>query len=286
MVLIAGAMGSTVGSSASAPLLQTQLQALNDHRYVVIKDWISNVQTDELMRDALAVRQFGGTFDCHIGNDRSVGSAHDPSVRNSRMCTLYPPPSNVAGSVQVRTRLTSVVDGLRRELQASTVLALPHLEPFETELSYLLYPVGGHYQRHLDTGHRGRGWKLLGRQASDGGSLRGGRTRRVISFILYLNRGWDQGNGGELRLFPPLERDDPARTRQPTERRQLADFTEDIVPEGGTLVLIASADVEHLVRETFAERQCVVGWFREYREERVPDLDASSLRTWPRESDS
>ena len=43
---------------------------------------------------------------------------------------------------------------------------------------------------------------------------------------LYLNRGWDQGNGGELRLFPPLERDEPARTRQPTERRQLEDFTE------------------------------------------------------------
>ena len=46
---------------------------------------------------------------------------------------------NFAGSAQVRTRLTSVVDGLRRELQASTMLALPHLEPFEIELSYLLY---------------------------------------------------------------------------------------------------------------------------------------------------
>ena len=50
---------------------------------------------------------------------------HDPSVRNSRMCTLYPPPSNSAGSVEVRARLTSLVDGLRRELQASSVLALP-----------------------------------------------------------------------------------------------------------------------------------------------------------------
>ena len=27
----------------------------------------------------------------------------------------------------------------------------------------------------------------------------------------------------------------------------------------------------------------VVGWFREYREEHVPDLDASSLHTRPRE---
>ena len=30
---------------------------------------------------------------------------------------------------------------------------------------------------------------------------------------------------------------------------------------------------------SFAERQCVVGWFREYMEERVPDLDVLSLRT-------
>ena len=255
---------------------------------------MSTVQTDELMRDALAVRRFGGTFDCHIGNDRVVGSVHDPNVRNSRMCTLYPPPSNAAGSSQVRSRLISAVNGLRRELQASPALALPHLEPFETELSYLLYPVGGHYQKHLDTGHQGRGWKPQGRQALDGGSLRGGRTRRVISFILYLNRGWDQGNGGELRVFPPLERNGLSRTRRPTERLQpegvtegvTEGFTEDIVPEGGTLVLLASADVEHLVRETFAQRQCVVGWFREYCEERVPDLDASSLRTRSREGDT
>ena len=73
--------------------------------------------------------------------------------------------------------------------------------------------------------------------------------------------------------------------QDPTGRCELEGFTEDIVPEGGTLVLMASADVEHLVRETFAERQCVVGWFREYREEHVPDLDASSLRTRPREGD-
>ena len=57
------------------------------------------------------------------------------------------------------------------------------------------------------------------------------------------------------------------------------------MPEGGTLVMMLSAEVEHLVRTTHAPRQCVVGWFREYHEERVPDLDASSLRTRPREGD-
>ena len=48
---------------------------------------------------------------------------------------------------------------------------------------------------------------------------------------------------------------------------------------GGTLVLLHSADVEHQVCETRAERQCIVGWFRELSEARIPDLDETSLRT-------
>jgi SM-20-related protein len=115
---------------------------------------------------------------------------------------------------------------------------------------------------------------LQGRQAANGGSFCGGRTRRVVSFILYLNRGWREANGGALRIFPAYECDDG------TERSQLTGHLEDILPEGGTLVLVMSDDVEHLVRETHAERQCVVGWFREYREEPVPDRDALSLRSW------
>ena len=107
----------------------------------------------------------------------------------------------------------------------------------------------------------------------DGGSFSGARTRRVVSFILYLNRGWRAADGGALRVFPAHECDDG------TERSQLSGYTEDILPEGGTLVLVMSNDVEHLVRTTHAERQCVVGWFREYREERVPDRDEMSLRS-------
>ena len=44
-------------------------------------------------------------------------------------------------------------------------------------------------------------------------------------------------------------------------------------------MLLHSADVEHQVCETRAERQCIVGWFRELSEARIPDLDETSLRT-------
>ena len=64
-----------------------------------------------------------------------------------------------------------------------------------------------------------------------------------------------------------------------TDECEQAAFTEDVLPDGGTLVLLMSGDVEHRVRKTRATRQCLVGWFREVSEGRVMDLDGSSLRT-------
>lgn len=138
--------------------------------------------------------------------------------------------------------------------------------------------VGGHYQRHLDI-PRGdhAGWKLQGRPGFHGGSLCGGRTRRVVSFILYLNRRWDHTDGGALRVYsaydqasgPAAGQRQPPVPPQHEEVQHTTQPAEDIMPEGGTLVLLMSGDVEHMVRETHAERQCIVGWFNEYREERV-----------------
>ena len=168
------------------------------------------------------------------------------------------------------------------QLQASATMALPYLEPFETELNYLLYPIDGHYKRHLDIPLRiDAGWKLQGRAASEGGSFCGGRTRRVVSFILYLNREWDQANGGKLRVYGAYDgahgdlSSNPAPDNGPFAQSQ----EEDITPEGGTLVVLMSGDVEHMVRKTRAERQCIVGWFNEYREERVANQDTFGTHT-------
>jgi len=195
----------------------------------------------------------------------------------ARGSARYPPPSNVAGCVAARASIIDDVKRLRMQLQASATMALPYLEPFETELNYLLYPVGGHYKRHLDIPRRqDSGWKLQGRAASAGGSFCGGRTRRVISFILYLNRDWDHAHGGKLRVYAAHDHANGGPTNGPTAPSA---HVEDVVPEGGTLVLLMSGDVEHMVRETRAERQCIVGWFNEYRQERVADQDTFGTRT-------
>ena len=48
----------------------------------------------------------------------------------------------------------------------------------------------------------------------------------MISFILYLNRGWDEANGGALRVFPAYE------YGWGLPESQDAAYVQDILPEG------------------------------------------------------
>lgn len=81
-------------------------------------------------------------------------------------------------------------------------------------------------------------------------------TERMISFILYLNRDdWQQGDGGELRIFGHRG----AEWAQPV----------DVAPTPGTLLLFYSRDFDHEVLATNVVRRAVVGWFRVRAEQDV-----------------
>ena len=51
----------------------------------------------------------------------------------------------------------------------------------DSEFHYAFYPPGAHYEAHVD-------------QFSE-------RNNRLISFVMYLNEGWQKGDGGELKIF-------------------------------------------------------------------------------------
>ena len=93
---------------------------------------------------------------------------------------------------------------------------------------FAVYPEGGFYKPHLDR-HRET-------------------TDRILTVILYLNPGWERGDGGELRIWT-------------TAGEREGEF-ELIEPRMGTLVCFLAEDHWHEVLPAVKTRASITGWFR------------------------
>ncbi|MEZ4935991.1 MAG: 2OG-Fe(II) oxygenase [Crocinitomicaceae bacterium] len=93
------------------------------------------------------------------------------------------------------------------------------LSGFEFHLAH--YPPGGHYDKHLD-------------QFSN-------RDNRMISMVIYLNEGWENGDGGELEI----DLEGKIYLVEPIKKR---------------CVLFKSAEVPHAVLEAHKSRYSLTGW--------------------------
>ena len=264
------------GIRAPNPLPQGALSALASHGFCAVPNWLDAKATDAVLRDALLCEAEGLPRRAGIGSTRTGDTAvrQDHSTRRSSMLPLYPPPRPSAGDVDTRLALSAAVSALREELSACADLALPELSPFQTELAYLYYPEGGFYLRHVDVPSVRGGWTPMGRSAEDGGSFSRAATRREVSVLLYLNRGWDPAWGGALRVYHGQAQGHAQVANAANGVGTASEVTgldeetfEDIAPEGGTLVLMRSDRVPHEVLETLRPRHCVVGWLRALRDE-------------------
>lgn len=121
----------------------------------------------------------------------------------------------------VQARFLDVMEALRLRLNRSLFLGL-----FEFEGHFAHYPEGGFYKRHYD-------------------SFRGA-ANRLVSVVVYLNDGWQPGDGGELAIY----------------RDNAAEPEAVIAPIGGTLVVFLSEEVPHEVLPTQRPRGSIAGWFR------------------------
>lgn len=90
------------------------------------------------------------------------------------------------------------------------------------EFHYAYYPPGTHYEAHVDQFNE--------------------RNNRLISVVIYLNEGWQSGDGGELKIF---REDGSDLLVEPICRR---------------CVLFKSADVLHQVMPTSKDRYSLTGW--------------------------
>lgn len=237
------------------PISEPALASLAERGWCMIPEWLDPPSVAAILSDAEAL-------DAICAREAGVGSREgrdvDTQVRNSRLCALYPPPPPSAGCIDTRMALYGAADSLRAELQTAVSPSLPELHHFQTELSYLSYPEGGFYKRHLDVPRTNGGWYLRSRRPEHGGSGTG--VRRAVSFILYLDSPWRAEWGGALRIF---EQDRPgsAAPGAPVPPSARESHT-DVVPHGGTLVILRSDRVEHEVLATRRPRRCLVGWFR------------------------
>lgn len=94
------------------------------------------------------------------------------------------------------------------------------LSGYEFHLTH--YPKGSYYKKHLD-------------QFKE-------RSNRLISVIVYLNKDWKEGDGGELKVY--------------------SDSKEDIIinPISNRCVIFKSDVVEHEVLPTNVSRYSLTGW--------------------------
>lgn len=94
------------------------------------------------------------------------------------------------------------------------------LSGYEFHLAH--YPTGGHYDKHID-------------QFSN-------RNNRTISIVIYLNKNWQKGDGGELEIF---KEDGTSFLVEPIEAR---------------CVMFKSATVPHAVLASNKPRYSLTGW--------------------------
>ena len=101
---------------------------------------------------------------------------------------------------------------------------------FALESHLAVYPAGTGYKKHIDR------FK----------AVNDGKPLRQISTILYLNPGWQESDGGHLRLYL-------------NESNAMENL--DIVPESGRLMVFLSDTFYHEVLPATRDRKSLTGWF-------------------------
>lgn len=110
-----------------------------------------------------------------------------------------------------------VLDELKSMINRYCYLSLK-----DFEFHFAHYPKGSFYKRHLD-------------QFAE-------RNNRLISVVIYLNKDWREGDGGELKIYP---KDQPEKSIAPIENR---------------LIMFKSDSLYHEVLVSNKSRRSVTGW--------------------------
>lgn len=193
---------------------ETVVNALAKQGWGIFPAFLERGEVRELARECRALWDAGGFRQAGVG--RGEVFLINAGIRTDRVMWLD---SLLATPAQRRwnERLESLRLALNREL---------YLGLFEFEGHFAVYPPGSFYKRHLDQ------FKGIG--------------LRTITTILYLNEGWNEEDGGQLRLYMEPDGESPYI---------------DVLPEAGTVVSFLSGSFIHEVLPAKRERMSLTGWY-------------------------
>ncbi len=194
-----------------AQAFQTLVEGLAGQGWATVRPFLPSALLHDLRQDLRARFRAGRFVRAGVGANAAHRVA--PEVRGDLICWWDP-----AEAAAAQRRYLEVLEALRSEINRALFLGL-----WDLEIHYSVYPRGAFYARHRD-------------------QLRGSDARRVTT-LLYLNRRWEPGDGGALRLYLPSG-------------------PMDLWPEENRFVCFLSEDLEHEVRRARRERLSVAGWLR------------------------
>lgn len=199
--------------SLALPDVELVAEEIAAQGWSVKKDFLSPALTRDLVREGRELWEAGAFRRAGIGAGADLRVRED--VRSDFIHWL----DEEAVDSPALGSYFAAVEALRLAINRQLYLGL-----FRFEAHLAVYPPGALYARHLDRFQHA--------------------PQRVISVIVYLNEGWNLGDGGELRL--ELEGDEVL----------------DVRPEAGTLACFLSAERYHQVLAAKRERWSLTGWLR------------------------
>lgn len=193
------------------------LNHMDSFGWAVMPDYLLEADSLRLRAECGQASADGAFRRAGVGRGLKLEVRED--IRRDEVLWLNPD----SGSVEQDAYLAKL-ELLRLAMNARFFLGL-----FDFEGHFAIYPVGAFYKAHLD------------RHA--------GTNDRVITTILYLNEGWQPGDGGELKLW--------------TTAGDQAGVFVIIEPRMGTMVSFLAGDHWHEVLPTLKSRMSITGWFRQ-----------------------
>ena len=215
------------------PFTVASLTQLHTRGYCVIDDFLAAASSHPPASLIADIESLVKSSAFQPGAMAAAQSWSDASFRGDLICWL-PLASATAPVASVPPSIARPLSALQAAVSALND-ALPGFPCTASSSQLAMYPPGGRYVRHRDT-------------------KEGGSARRLTA-IVYLNEGWEETRGGQLRLWVRTGATDGADTDSVHERAV------DVLPTYGRLLLFLSEEMEHEVLPATHRRLALTVWF-------------------------